>query len=91
MERATGFEPVHRAWKARALPTELCPLIGGRGRAGILPRGFWMPEMTTDAVQTLQDRKAQIVAAVLTLHSCTEMLPPAQMHRGQDFEVTDQA
>lgn len=44
MERATGFEPVHRAWKARALPTELCPLICGMGRAGILPRGFLMPE-----------------------------------------------
>jgi len=50
-----------------------------------------MPEATADAVQALQDRKAQIVAAVLALYSCTEMLPPAQMHRGHDFEVADQA
>ena len=26
LERATGFEPVPPAWKAGALPTELCPL-----------------------------------------------------------------
>jgi hypothetical protein len=104
MERATGFEPVHRAWKARALPTELCPL-GGRGRAGILPCGH-LAESTPGAGSSttgfdagnhfrigwaLQDRKAQIVPTVLVLLSCTEMLPWAQMDRRQDLEVPDQA
>ncbi len=63
MERATGIEPVHRAWKARALPTELCPLRG-RGSAGILPRGLIEApdtQIAPDNGSSLQDWKAQIV------------------------------